>query len=185
MKLLGLKRGFLHYKVPLWPQKNGLNWPKTPKITPQNITFRPLCKGNRQLLHIPVNAQMKFGLNTAKLVTIRHDLSSYRIFLASWPLSRRFWLYDKVCTLVLVRERLSRVRKTFLQYLGTVWDLASNPTEIERMFARRSFSSTKRSQSLLGCGLPTFHVVFQESNTHKKREIGGNIAVNLGICQHF
>ena len=28
----------------------------------------------------------------------------------------------------------------------------------------QSFVSTKRSQSLLGCGLPTFHVVFQESN---------------------
>ena len=43
-----------------------------------------------------------------------------------------------------------------------------NPTEIARTFAPgfapRSFVSTKRSQSLLGCGLPTFYVVFQESN---------------------
>jgi hypothetical protein len=43
-----------------------------------------------------------------------------------------------------------------------------DPTETARTFdlgfARRSFVSTKRSQSLLGCGLPTFHVVFQESN---------------------
>ena len=29
--------------------------------------------------------------------------------------SRRFWLYDKVCTLVLTRYRLLRVRQTFLQ----------------------------------------------------------------------
>ena len=35
--------------------------------------------------------------------------------------------------------------------------------------------------------LPPFHVVFQESNIHmyKKREIGGQIVVNLGICHHF
>ena len=38
---------------------------------------------------------------------------------------------------------------------------------------RQSFVSTKRSQSLLGCDLPTFHVVFQESNL-KSLKLGRN-----------
>ena len=45
------------------------------------------------------------------------------------------------------------------------------PTEIARMFAWQSFISTKQSQSLLGCDLPTFHVIFQESNI-KRVEMG-------------
>ena len=90
--------------------------------------------------------------------------------------SRRFWLYDEVRTLALARgpftngfcafDKLFYYRNSIGSYRGH--------TEIARMFARRSFVSTKRSQSLLGCGLPTFHVVFQESNI-KRVEIGDKL----------
>ena len=53
-----------------------------------------------------------------------------------------------------------------------------DPTEIAKTFAPgfawRSFVSTKWSQSLLGYGLPTFHVEFQESNI-KRVKLGDKL----------
>ena len=61
-----------------------------------------------------------------------------------------------------------------------------NPTKIGRLFAQRSFVSMKRSQSLLGCGLPTSHVSSIKRVQYKKRRWNwGVIAVNSGTCQHF
>ena len=90
---------------------------------------------------------------------------------------RRFWLYDKVFTLVLARERLSPVRQSCLQYLGTRKGLVCNPTKMERVFGGHW---AEQSQSLLGCGLLSIQGI-----QYRMCETEGQVAVNLGTCHHF
>ena len=90
--------------------------------------------------------------------------------------TRQFRLCDTVCTLALARGPFTNGFRAFdklFYYRNSIRSYRGH-TEIARMFARRSFISTKRSQSLLGCGLPTFHVVFQESNI-KRVEMGDKL----------
>ena len=90
--------------------------------------------------------------------------------------SQQFRLYVKVYTLALAREPFTNGFCAFdkLFYNKNSIRSCRNPTKIARMFARRSFVSTKQSQRLLGCGLPTFHVVFQESDI-KRVKVGDKL----------
>ena len=76
------------------------------------------------------------------------------------------------------RAALARSTKKFT--IKTIFCHAQDPIETDRIFGGLWLA---RSQSLLGCSLPTFHVIFRESNT-KCVKSGGNRS-NFSIMPPF
>ena len=100
--------------------------------------------------------------------------------------ARRFRLYDKVCTLALARGPFTNGFRAFDKhfYCGNSRRSYRGHTKIARMFARRFFPQHKANSEPFRTRVAYFSRSISRIQ-YKKSWNGGQIAVNLGTCQHF